>query len=330
MTIHTVIESLAAFESVRIADPGGEREWWTTSTAVVDELTRRGETCRSMEADILFPLSDSLAIAGYTLADSLRDRLNELCPWRGYADIGLGVAALISRCFFTTLYKSWLLWEVAEHAQKKGERVECVGDPSAIGQTGLTLSYGRFDTVFSLIAERASFENLGVVIQKLDGEELARRHQAVVQRRMGRAEKMLSIISNTPSSFLFKIWKRIRKIKWFPFKQIRLIPIAKRHFYINGGNELIDEIFLEVLRQGGSVDLLPELPVIGSGIGLENAMPDEGIVKSIVISEVESAFRGAGIPESPVAVAGIDIICGRVFVVLKSYLQFFGVTNSRL
>ncbi len=323
MSTHTVIESIAAYEAVRANDPNGNRTWWTTSTAVIDELSRRGEMCRSMEANVAFCESDRLAAAGYSFADSIQDDLNRSCSWRDYADIGLAVGALVNRCFFVTLYKSLLLERIVGEAEKFGERIECVGDPGAVGQVGLSMGYGRFDTIFALLAKFAELDHLIVVPHALNGDELGKRHRTVVDRKMGTTEKLLSIVSNTPGSFLFKSWKRVQKNGWPLLKQAKLYPSVKRRFFIHGGNELIDEVFLELLRKGGSVRMLPGLPKADNNSNVRDAVPNEATIVSAFRLRAIDALGSTGIQERPVITAGIEIVCDRFITLLRRIYSSF-------
>lgn len=280
-----------------------------------------------MEANVSFCESDRLAVAGYSFADSIQDDLNRCCLWRDYADIGLAVGALVNRCFFVTLYKSLLLARIVVEAEKFGERIECVGDPCAVAQVGLSMGYGRFDTIFALIAKTASLDHLNVVFHALNREELSKRHRAVVDRKMGTTEKLLSIVSNTPGSFLFKSWKRIQKNGWPLFKQARLLPIVKRRFYVNGGNELIDEIFLELLRKGGSVSMLRGLPKAENNLKVQDAVPNEATIVSAFRLRAIDFLGSTGIQEGPVVNAGIEIVCDRFATLLRRiYFSFDKLT----
>jgi hypothetical protein len=324
VSIHTIIENLAAYEAVRADDPKGDRRWWSTSTAVIDELTRRGEACRSMEANISFCESDLLAEAGYSFADSLQEVLNECCSWREYADIGLAVAALVNQCFFVTIYKSLLLERVVVEAEKSGGQIECVGDPLEVTQVGLSMTYGRFDTIFALLAKSAPLGHLVVVPHALNGEELNRRHRAVIDRKMGPREKLLSLVSNTPGSFVFKAWKRLQSNGWLLFKQARLFPFVKRRFFINGGNELIDEIFLELLRKGGSVSMLPPLPKAERNLEVTDAIPDEAAIMAAFRLRAIDAIGATGIQIGPVITAGVGVVCDRFLKLLRRIHSSFG------
>jgi len=327
VTTHTVIESLAAYEAVRARDPKGDRKWWTTSTAVIDELTYRGESCCSMESNVSFHESDLLATACYSFANSIQDWLNVSCSWRGYADIGLAVAAQVNRCFFVTLYKALLLERIVVKAEESREQIESIGDPNAVAQVALSMVYGRFDTIFALLAKTASLNNLAVVPHVLSVEELSNRHRAIVDRKMGASEKLLSIVSNTPGSFLFKCWKRIRKNRWKLLQQVRLFPIVKRRFYINGGNELIDEIFIELLLKGGSVSMLPQLPRVEGSPAVQDSVPDEAAIVSAFRLRAIDALCSTGLQVSPVMNAGIHIACERFITLLRRiYFSFDKLT----
>ena len=201
MTTHTVIESLAAYEAVRAVDPQGVRVWWTTSTAVIDALIERKEAVCSLENDLPQKDIDNLAHAGYIFSALLGDELNRLCPWRGGANIGLALSFTLNQCFFVTLYKGMLLARLVRYATTSGQSVTCVGDTATVGQIGLSMMYGRFDTLYAALAEANGQGQASVTSFALPMDELERKHQAVKHPTMDCYEKMLSLLNNTPGAF---------------------------------------------------------------------------------------------------------------------------------
>ena len=311
MIIHTVIESFAAYKAVRASDPQGARVWWTTSTAVIDELIEKKEVVRSLEINLPQKDIDHLAQAGYLFSANLGDDLNRLCPWRGGADIGIALAYTLNQCFFVTLYKGMLLAKLIQYASASGEYVTCVGDVATLGQFGLSMTYGRFDTLYASIAEANCQQLASVIPFALSTHELERKHQAVVNRKMDRYEKFLSIFSNSPGAFFFKVWKKLCSKRWFQFRQIRFLPFARKRFFINGGCELLDETVFEILLRGGSVGLLDELPKAMLQMEL-NGFPNQIAVIDACRNRAMEAMHKFEVEPNPFIDACLKILCGRL------------------
>lgn len=315
MTTHTVIESLAAYEAVRAADPDGPRVWWTTGAAILEALAGRGEEVRSLEDGLPQEDADALARAGYAFTDAMREDLNRLCPWRDYADVGLALAFTLNQCFFVTLYKGLLLGRLVRRAAARGEAVACVGDPGAVGQGGLSMTYGRFDTLYALLAAASGDGGPALFRHELQAEELDRKHRAVVHRKMDLREKLFSLANNTPGAFLFKAWKHMLARRWFPFRQARLRPLVRRKFFLYGDCELLEETFLPLLLRGGSVELLGRLPQAGvAPAGRE--LPGADGLAAACRNRAQQALRESGVDISPLVDACLDILCNRLRISL--------------
>lgn len=316
MRIHTVIESLAAYKAVRAVDQQGERVWWTTNAVVLETLSCQEESIFSLEQDLPHEDFDRLAQAGYAFTDRLREDLNRVFTWRGYADIGQALAFTVNECFFTTLYKGLLMGRLVLLAAKTGEYVECVGDPERVEQTGLTLKYGRFDTLYALLANACGLEQVTVFRHSLPAENLEKANREVVHRKMQGMEKLLSLLNNTPGSLLFKICKKLFAHSLFPFRQIRIWPLPRRRFYIYRSCELLDELFFELLRRGGSVGMLGCLPKVGLLADRPEALPDQDFIVDICRSRAMEALHEFGIMRHPLLDTCLDILIGRLLTSL--------------
>lgn len=135
MTIHTVIESLSAYEAVRAADPEGPRVWWTTSPYLLVRLPRMRETVRSPEDGLPQQDFDRLAKAARDVGDEFCAWYQDACTWKGYTRFHFVLALQVTRCIFVGCYKALLLSRIVASAQ--GSKVVCVGragDPEQIGR----------------------------------------------------------------------------------------------------------------------------------------------------------------------------------------------------
>lgn len=312
MTIHTVVESLAAWETVRGQDPTGKRVWWSTGAAVIEALSEREEVVYSLEDGLPQEEFDRLGQAGYAFTDGLVGDLNRLCPWRGYANVGQALAFTLNQCFFVTFYKGLLLSRLVRRAIAAGERVECVGDPGVVGHAGLAMTYGRFDTLYAMLAQASGGEHAVLVQHRLPVEDLDRMHRAVVYRKMDRVEKFLSILNNTPSSFFFKAWKFLHTRNCFPLRQLRFWPVPKRRFFLYGSCELLDEVVFDILAQGSSVGFLGELPNVETLAPGSEELPDrEKIAETCRVRATEALHEG-GVTLDPFLGTCLDILSSRL------------------
>lgn len=274
MSIHTVIESLAAFEAVRARDPQGDRVWWTTSPCLLVNLPQRGETVRSPEEDLPQAEFDGLAKAGRDLGQACAEWLNQSCAWKEYVDFRPVFTLQLARSFFVTLYKALLLDRVQQAAA--GEPTACVGDPRDPELAGLGLAFGRFDTLFARLA--AAWEGGGFAVAEhvLDARELAAAEQGLIRRRLGLAEKVLGLLNTTPGAALFKAWRNLAARRLWPLRGLALNPLARRTFHVHKGCELLEEAVPGILARGGRVALLPALPRPDVSGADPAALPDAG------------------------------------------------------
>lgn len=265
--IHTVIESLAAYEAVRAADPAGPRIWWTTSPYLLVSLPARGEDVRSPEEGLPQEQFDAIALAARDLGDEFCAWYQGACDWNSYVRFQFVLALQLTRCMFVTCYKALLLSRVV--ASAAGAPVVCVGRPGEPELPAFSLSYGRVDTLFSALA--TEWGPQGPKVHSFQpSPEAARAIETQVRHRpMGRAEKVLSLLNNTPSAWIFKSWKNLSRRGLCPSK-LSLLPLRRKTYWIHKECELLQEGALGILRRGGRLAQLPKLPQPGGrGEGAE-------------------------------------------------------------
>ncbi|MEW5772907.1 MAG: hypothetical protein AB1916_05225 [Thermodesulfobacteriota bacterium] len=314
MTTHTVIESLAAYEAVRAQDPGGERVWWTTSPYLLMRLPALGETVRSPEAGLPQEEFDGLALAGLDLADSFCSAMSALCPWAETLDLGLVFGGQLSRCFFVTLYKGLLLDRV--QAAAAGAVVECVGDPEDPGLSGLSLVYGRMDTLFARLA--ANWPGAGCVATRLtvSAQQCASIEREISQRRFMAGEKFLSLLNNTPSSALYKLWRKVQAARWWPFRGASLWPFPRRTLHVLRDCELIEEAFLGILLRGGRILRMPPLPRPDMAGASASALPEAEAAADTFRALSRQAVQGRGLAWRPAFEPSLELVCNRILACL--------------
>lgn len=258
MISHTIIESFSAYQAVRQADPGGGRIWWTTSPFLLVRLPELGETVRSPEEGLDREEFDALARAGGDLVGPLCAMLRSLCPWDSAIDLERLFGGQLARCFFVTFYKGHLLDRVLTAAA--GAPVCCIGDPENPRPAGLSLIYGRLDTLFARLVELWPSSGIKVLSHKISKDRQTVIDEGIRMRRLGVHEKILSLLNNTPSSLVYKAWRNLASRGLWPWRSVSLHPRPRRTLHILKDSELIEEAFLGILLRGGRVSRLPKLP----------------------------------------------------------------------
>jgi hypothetical protein len=258
MTIHTVIESLSAYQAVRAADPKGPRVWWTTSPFLLILLPKRGETVHTPERGLSEGAFNGLGLACRDVTDDFCAWLDTRCGWREYAQFRTILPYALFRFLFVSLYKGMLLDRILQAA--KGTPIACVGDSYLPPLRSFALTYSRFDTLFAAIAAESCSHDMHIVTHRVSQEQKAQLNRAIVQRTMAPFEKLLSLVNNTPSSFCFKLWQKMCDHGIWPLPGIQFRPFPAKTFHLHKPCELIEESFLGILLRGGRIKQLPRLP----------------------------------------------------------------------
>lgn len=272
MSVHTVIESFSAYEAVRATDPSGRRVWWTTSPFLLVQLAELQEDVRSPEDGLDDATFNSLATASGDFASNFCSYIQSQAPWVEKLDAKALLAGQVAGSFFVTFYKGLLLGRVLSLAGT--EPVVCVGDPDDPGLENLSLVYGRLDHLFARLASMWPASKIEIFKHIVQKERCTAIDRSVRHRRLGRAEKLLSILNNTLSSFLYKAWWNLSEFKYWPWQGVSLRLRPSKTIYILKGCELIEESFVGILLLGGSIRKLPELPRSKlCDVGLGNQYP---------------------------------------------------------
>lgn len=336
MSIHTVIESLAAYEAVRAQDPKGERVWWTTSPYLLVNLPQRGETVRSPEEDLPQAEFDGLAKAGYVFAETFSRAMNRLCPWRDFVDLEKVFAQTLNSLFFVTMYKGLLLQRVFV-AAREGEPVVCAGDPELGDPSGYSPLYGRFDTLYAALARRMDGAMVDVFAFRADADALQRLDHEVRFRRIGFAERQMSLLCNTASSFLFKMWRRIRGLSRGLLKRVTLLPGTWRRVYLYHDCEMIEDAFLSLLAAGCSVEYLSPIARRRDAAGQLLPLLDADALREACREAVADAAKTTSAQGMEAFPACVDLIWNRMEPCLRRFhadfldlLQSFSTTCSRM
>lgn len=309
MTTHTVIESLAAYAAIRSQDPAGERVWWTTSPYLLVNLPLRGETVRSPEAGLPQEQFDGLARAARDLGDGFCAWLQEECGWADYARFRFILAGQLTRCFFTAAYKALLLSRVRDAAG--AEPAACAGNPAEPGLSGLSLAFGRVDTLYAVLAAAWPGSGISVVPHELPAEAAQAIDRQVRFRRMGRVEKALSLLNNTPGSFLFKAWRTLRRRRLLPLRRLALWPLGRRTFWVHKECELLEEAALGILGRGGRLAQLPALPAPDLSLADPAGLPRAGDLSRRLEATVREAAAARGVQWIPAFDAALGLVARR-------------------
>jgi hypothetical protein len=316
MSVHTVVESLAAFAAVRDRDPKGERVWWTTSPFLLMELPRRGETVRSPQEGLDQVRSDALAMAAREASVAVCDWLDADCSWRDYVEFRLCLGLQLFRCLFLTFYKGWLLSRVLEAAA--GEPVECVGAEIGHQLGDLSMGYGRFDTLFYQLARRWPQPGPAAVPGGAPDAGHAEIERAVRHRPLGRSEKILSLLNHTPGALMFKVWKALARGRRGLLRSICLWPVPRRRFHILRDSELVHEAFCGLLRRGASLRFLDRLPGADPGLSGPGGFPAAETAMAVLRESMRGRMLARGLDWSEAHEACLGMAGERLCAVLEA------------
>ncbi len=307
MAIHTVIESLSAYEAVRSADPDAERVWWTTSPFLLTHLPGLGETVRSPEEGFDQAEFDALARAARDYGDRFCDWYQAHCTWARFVRFRFVLALQLTRLSFVLLYKARLISRVLEAAA--GEPVVCVGGSREPGLESFALNFGRVDTVFAVLAGKLAGAGVQVVAHAPPAGEASQLEQRIRHRQLEGVEKILSLLNNTWGSLLFKVWKHIHRRGLLPKRGITLRPfIAEKTFWVHKECELIQEATTGLLLGGARLAFLPALPQI-EPTSPEARLPDQDAVVGHLTQALSDALEAHAVKWLPefAAAAGLTV-----------------------
>lgn len=259
MSIHTIIESYSAYEAVRLVDPEGDRVWWTTSPFLLVHLQTLGEIVRSPEAELQNEMFNALAQAGEIVVDPLCSFIQESYPWRESHDWRCLLGGQLARLFFVTFYKGHLLDLILTAAGS--DRVVCVGDPSPQPLSNVSLSYGRTETIYARLAGLSPQLGVSVINHSAPRDKREAIDNEIKYRKLAASEKILSLINNTPSSWLYKLWRNLKVRRLWPSYGLSILPWPRRTIFIVKDCELIEEAALGIIIRGGRIAKLPSLNI---------------------------------------------------------------------
>jgi hypothetical protein len=251
---HIIIENLSSYYAAKKVVGSEPIVWRTTSLGLLEMLLKKGVAIESLEQNVTSAQCNAIGRAAYDFTEKATDFLNNVCGWRRYIQfdyvMGLGFAQL----FHVLFYKAWLL---SQETKKCEGSIVCVGNPQISTATNLNFSFDRFDTLYAMLAEQSD-NNITVLHHIENSSTLNSLDEWVMNRPMSSFEKLLSIINNTPSSFLYKIWRKMSSFGIF--KSAGIYPRSKTTLFIYKDCELIEESFLRFLLKGACCQKLPNLP----------------------------------------------------------------------
>lgn len=272
MANHIIFDSEFCLEKFLKENENDNGLYYTTSPYLLN-ASRYKDRFSSLEKDLNRTELDNFSKATYDIATDFSRQLNELCPWRDYADLNLILAGNIQRCCNAIFYKGFLLSTLTKKIGN-GDKIICVGDTRELYQDGLELQFGRFDTLFVHIATRLQNPSILTFQCELPDDACRKRIRFVTNRKFSRNEKILSFLTNTPGSFCYKTWKNLVQKRGLPFQSVRLRFRPRKHFYFYKDSELTEELFLSLLLYGASISFLPELPKLMESPSLQDPDPD--------------------------------------------------------
>ncbi len=335
MSIHTIIESFSAYQVVRQGDPNGDRVWWTTSPFLLVQLQTLGETVRSPEAELQEDVFNALAQAGENVVDPLCSVIQERYPWREGHDWRCLLGGQLARLFFVTFYKGHLLDLILTAAGT--DRVVCVGDPSPSVLSNVSLSYGRTETIYARLAGLSPELGISVINHVAPKEERDAIDNDIKYRKLAVSEKFLSLINNTPSSWLYKFWRNLKARRLWPRYGLSLTPWPRRTIFVVKDCELIEEAALGIILRGGRIAKLPSLNIQSSYNAITQTRNDNAVVKTMINEICARAAEQRGIAWPQPFEACVELVtfkilscCENLFPRLEVYKKTFQYALNRV
>ena len=222
-------------------------------------------------------------------------------------DLRLSLAQSLQRLYFAGAYKGLLLSRVLEAA--RGE-ADVAGDP-ALRTADLMPQFGRFDTVYAHLAERMG---LPLLRHSLDYAHLRRMEAQVVHRRLGAAEKLLSLLTNTPATFLVKLWRTLARRGAAP--TLLGLPGGRR-CWVYKDNELLDQSLFPLLLRGARVGHLPAVRPPDCPASAE-PLPDEAAVETAFRECLAEHWAAQSAPDFAARQACADMLLTRTISSLRT------------
>jgi hypothetical protein len=302
-----IVESMGGFEAALRHLNGEAVAWRTTSPGLLALLAARGENAASLEDELSLVEQDAVGKASYDFALAATTLLDERCTWRSYASMGSIFGLALAQLTYVFLYKGLLLHRVLEESS---DGVLCVGRPRVTPVVGLNIGVGRFDTLYALLAKRMGLDGLDILDYEEDPTRLQALDAWVTNRRMGRWEKLLSLCTNTPSSFAYKLWRALESRGML--RRVRLYRKPRKQLFLHKDCELIQEAFLNLLCRGAELSRLPALP----NPKVESVDQQDMPGGTALVGELEAICmeitRNRGLPQGRALAAACAVIASRI------------------
>jgi len=310
-----IIESLGGYEAA-LKVLGKERvNWRTTSPGLLSFLAAQKVNIKSLEQDLLLDDQDGIGRAAHKFATDMSTYLDRFCYLPEFS-CGAGKILVwsIEKAVYILIYKAFLLDRLIDLGDQK---IVCVGDPADSLLTGLTLDFGRFETLYARLANKIPSKDVSVIEFQEDKGRLQDLERWVIDRPMGVREKTISILNNSLSSFLYKIWCNLEARGHFGL--VRLWPLPKKRILVLKNCELIDELFFTLLKRGAEYQRLrlpPLLDLIKDSSEAENSLSNDGLSMQIQLFYKE-ALESQGIIPGGASYAACQIIEDRLTAVVS-------------
>jgi len=323
---HVIIESIACFQAAFQEYSEQTVDWRSTSPGLIEKLSYEGVHIRNMEEDVKPVDKDLIGFAAHDFALQVTKYLNVDCTWRQYVDFNHFMSGNLFNLFNVLFYKGWLL---ERELNKSDNDLVCVGDPKVRTPTSLDPRFNRFDTLFAFIAGRSNC-GIKLVHHKEDRKRLDELEKWVKWRPIGFSEKLLSIMNNTTSSFVYKVWCKLAKKGIINTAQ--LWPKPRSRIFVHKNCELIGESFLGLLLRGSKFKRMPKLPEY-SPLCHVGCLPDIESIKARIttFALVIANKHGLNLDMRDCMIGKVcaDVIAERICVVLTDlYEQLNDFTKS--
>ena len=228
---YILVESMEAFEHTKkiYSHKLSEVIWITTSPFVLNYFDENKINSIKIEKYIDHEELNDLQKICSNFQDFFMNFLNEENQWKDYIDFRFIFSSQYYSYLSLLLYKCSIINKIQENFK---EELFIVGDSDEGDKYNFTniLYYSRFESIYAIIAKKY-FPDIKIINFIQDKKIMVKKHQEVKVIKMKLDEKILSLLNNNLSSFLFKLFSKlsnynlIKKISLFYRKKNKQIII---------------------------------------------------------------------------------------------------------
>ena len=314
--LHIIIENEEAYHFCRRGRfAKDEITWHTTSPWLLEKLSQLGEKVISLEEKSLLKDRSDLCFATMDIADNVAAYLDTACqPFSQNILMGRVMRRELQVICYVLMYKGMLLtiWH-EEFGHDSRNKLKVVGNTQMTFLQTCSLSVGRFDTLFAVIAAALGKPDIEVIAhQASSGQDVLKK---INKEEMSKTEKALHFLNTDLSTLLFYVWASLQKRKILKTNTLQLGKGDRTIFFLRRC-ELLYETFLPFLKKGVRiVGLNPRFD--SDNKKAEGADLNQEELRGVFKKEFEEAMASRGITFNKIYEACANLLTERVSTLIQ-------------